>query len=175
MHDVVQAAAQLFETMRPVHSLGPADLELLLHGARLAGIGMHIDYYNRDRHAEYLVHSGDLHGFSHREIVLLAALVRCCESGMPDLSAYKSIVQAEDTRRAAEMAVLLGLARAIRRRLPSPVLGIDASVKKGMLNLNLATRSGVDAELLALERQERRLESVFKLVLRVRTASSPGA
>ena len=39
------------------------------------GIGMHVDYYNRDRHAEYLVHSGDLHGFTHREIVLLGALI----------------------------------------------------------------------------------------------------
>ena len=58
---VVQAVATLFAATAAVHKLGPPELELLLHGARLAGIGMHIDYYNRDRHAEYLVRSGDLH------------------------------------------------------------------------------------------------------------------
>src|SRR5262249_11322035 len=82
---IVATAAALFEVTAPVHGYGPNELELLLSAARLAGIGMHVDYYNRDRHAEYLVHSGDLRGFDHREIVLLAALVRWSASGTPDL------------------------------------------------------------------------------------------
>jgi exopolyphosphatase/guanosine-5'-triphosphate,3'-diphosphate pyrophosphatase len=169
---VVVAAGELFEATREAHNLGPRELELLLHAARLAGIGMHIDYYNRDRHAEYLVHSGDLHGFSHREIVLLAALVRWSDSGTPDLSPYKSIVHVEDTRRAGELTVLLGLARAIRRRVPSPVLGMSATLKKGTLRLKLASNADLSAELHHLERQQRRLESALKLTLAVET--SPG-
>ncbi len=170
---VVHAAAALFEATSAAHGLGQNDLELLLHAARLAGIGMHIDYYNRDRHAEYLVHSGDLHGFSHREIVILAALVRGAAGGTIDLSAYRTIVNPEDTRTANILAVLLGLARAVRRRIPSPVLEFRATQVKETLRLELTSRAGLDAERIELERLERRLESALKLRLDVRDTASP--
>ncbi len=169
---VVLAAAALFNATQQIHGLGAADLDLLLHASRLAGIGMHVDFYNRDRHAEYLVHSGDLHGFSHREIVILAALVRWADSGTPDLSAYKSIVEPDDARNAAVLATLLGLARAMRRRVPSPVLDFEVRLAKGALRIDLHARSEIDAEVYDLERQQRRLESVLKLPLDVRTPKS---
>ncbi|WBL36451.1 Ppx/GppA phosphatase family protein [Tepidiforma flava] len=114
----VEAADRIFEVTRALHGLGDTDRALLRDGVRLAGIGTHIDYYNRDRHAEYLVHSGDLHGYSHREVVLLAALVRWADSGTPDLAPYRAITNGDDVRRAAILAAVLGLARAIRRRSP---------------------------------------------------------
>jgi exopolyphosphatase/guanosine-5'-triphosphate,3'-diphosphate pyrophosphatase len=165
---VVHAAATLFEATREVHGLGGSELDLLLHAARLAGIGMHIDYYNRDRHAEYLVHSGDLHGFSHREIVVLAALVRWAGSGTPDLSAYSSVVQPDDARIAAVLATLLGLARGIRRRVPSPVLGLAARVTHGNLRIELSARDSLEAEAYELERHARRVEAALRLKLDVR-------
>jgi exopolyphosphatase/guanosine-5'-triphosphate,3'-diphosphate pyrophosphatase len=164
---VIQAAAVLFEATRAAHGLGDAEQDLLLHAARLAGIGMHIDYYNRDRHAEYLVHSGDLHGFTHREIVLLAALVRWADSGTPDLSPYASILVADDVRTVSTLSVLLGLARAIRRRFPSPVLGLTAEVRKDALRIRLTAHSELEAERYELERQQRRAESVLRLRLDV--------
>jgi exopolyphosphatase/guanosine-5'-triphosphate,3'-diphosphate pyrophosphatase len=172
---VAVAATALFEATRQAHGLGPPELELLRHAARLAGIGMHIDFYNRDRHAEYLVHSGDLHGFAHREIVLLAALVRWADSGTPDLSPYKAIVQPEDTRLAAELAVLLGLARAVCRRVPSPVRGLSATTRKSVLRLQLSANGDLSAELHQLERQQRRLESALRLTLSVEVLGDQGA
>lgn len=167
---VVHAAAELFTATRNAHGLGQPEMELLLHAARLSGIGMHVDYYNRDRHAEYLVHSGDLHGFTHREIVILAALVRWSASGTPDLSPYRLVVAPEDTRTAAVLATLLGVARAVRRRSPSPVLGFLAKVKKDALRLELSASTPLDAELHDLARQQRRVESVLKLALDVTVA-----
>lgn len=165
---VVNAAALLFAAAQPLHGLGEAELSLLLAAARLAGIGMHVDYYNRDRHAEYLVHSGDLHGFAHREIVLVAALVRCAAAGTPDLSAYRTVIDADDPRRAAVLASLLGCARAIRRRVPSPVLGIEAAMQAAGLRLQLTSRAPLDAEMYDLERQQKRFESVFKTRLLIK-------
>ena len=162
---VVAIAARLFEATQDLHGLVPADLELLLDAARLAGIGMHVDYYNRDRHAEYLVHSGDLHGFTHREIVLLGALVRWATAGTPDLSPYRAIVQPDDGARASILAALLGLARAVRRRTPSPVHDVEAFVADSVLHLVLRGPGPFDAELAALERQQRRFESVLKASL----------
>lgn len=162
---VVTTAALLFAATQPLHGLGDSELALLLAAARLAGIGMHVDYYNRDRHAEYLVHSGDLHGFEHREIVLVAALVRSATSGTPDLSSYRMVTEPEDPRRAAVLASLLGCARAVRRRVPSPVLGIEATVEAAGFCLQLTSRAPLEAEMYDLERQQKRFESVFKTPL----------
>lgn len=164
---VVNVAGLLFAASQPLHGLASAELDLLLAAARLAGIGMHVDYYNRDRHAEYLVHSGDLHGFDHREIVMVAALVRWASSGTPDLSPYRDIVDPDDTRRVAMLAALLGCARAIRRRIPSPVLGVDARVEGQSFRVFLSARAPIDAEALDLERQQKRFESVFRVPLDV--------
>ncbi len=166
---VVSAAGELFTSSAPLHGLGPAELGLLLHAARLAGIGMHVDYYNRDRHAEYLVHSGDLRGFTHREIVLLGALVRWALSGTPDLAPYRSIIESEDPRRATVLATLLGVARAIRRRTPSPVLGVEVALARRMLHLTLSSVAALDAEVYELERQQKRFESVLKAKLVITT------
>lgn len=163
---VVSAAADLFEATQSVHRLAPADLDLLLHAARLAGIGMHVDYYNRDRHAEYLVHSGDLHGFTHREIVLLGAVVRWAIKGSPDLGPYKRIVEPGDTARVAVLAVLLGVARAIRRRNPTPVHDVALHLERKHLAVILKGGDGLEAELLAISRQARRFENVLGLELR---------
>ncbi len=171
---VVHAAAAVFNATRKVHGLGDGELDLLLHAARLAGVGMHIDYYNRDRHAEYLVHSGDLHGFSHREIVILAALVRWAGGGSPDLSAYAPIIEPADTRTATVLAVMLGLARGVRRRVPSPVLELNAKVARQSLRLELSARVPLDAEVHELETQARRVESVLRLKLDVRVVQKKG-
>lgn len=160
---VVNAAAALFEATQELHGLDERDKGILVAAARLAGIGMHVDYYNRDRHAEYLVHSGDLHGFSHREIVMLAALVRWAVSGTPDLTPYRAITEADDGRKVATLSALLGAARAIRRRSPSPVLDIDARVKRGTVQIRLAGRISLEPEVYELERQQKRLESVLKV------------
>jgi exopolyphosphatase/guanosine-5'-triphosphate,3'-diphosphate pyrophosphatase len=162
---ITAVAAVLFEATAAVHGYGNYERDLLLSAARLAGIGMHVDYYNRDRHAEYLVHSGDLRGFDHREIVLLAALARWSFSGTPDLSAYKGITASDDLRRAHVLAVLLGLARAIRRRAPSPLLDVRAELRDDTLRLQLRAWGSLDAEWHEIESQQKRLESVLRLGL----------
>jgi exopolyphosphatase/guanosine-5'-triphosphate,3'-diphosphate pyrophosphatase len=172
---VVHAAATLFEATREIHGLDIPELDLLLSAARLAGIGMHVDYYNRDRHAEYLVHSGDLHGFSHREIVLLAALVRWSNAGTPDLAPYRTIVESDDLRKAAILAAILGTARAIRRRHPSPVLDVSARLNKDRLTVRLHSRADLEAELYELERQQRRLETVLKVPVTFAVRAQPPA
>ncbi len=161
-----ETAARLFEASQPVHGLAAADLDLLRSAATLANVGMHVEFYNRERHAEYLVHSGDLHGFTHREIVLLAVLVRWAASGTPDLTAYSRVVEADDTRRATVLSTLLGLARAIHRRSPTPVTSVSAFVRKAEFAVELRGDGGLEPELHALGSQQKRFEAVFKLPLR---------
>lgn len=168
---VVAVATRLFEATRAQHGLGATWLDLLGCAVRLAGIGMHVDYYNRDRHAEYLVHSGDLHGFSHRETVLLGAMVRWANSGTPDLSPYAAIIEAEDTHAVMVLSALLGTAAAVRRRRPSPVLHFAADLNGRGLELRLGGSASLEAEMVALARQQKRLEAALKVPVRVLAGS----
>jgi exopolyphosphatase/guanosine-5'-triphosphate,3'-diphosphate pyrophosphatase len=164
---LAELAVQMFDASRDAHGLGTEERGLLRFAARLAGIGMHVDYYDRDRHAEYLVHSGDLHGFSHREIVLLAAIVRSAGSGVPDLSPYRAIVGTGDTRRASVLAALLGAAAAVRRRPRSPITQVEASLAHNVFHIELRGAARLDAEVISLERQARRLEALLDVALDV--------
>lgn len=163
-----QVAALLFDATSPLHNLDTAERALLLDAARLADIGTHIDYYNRDRHAEYLIHSGDLHGYTHREVVLLAALVRWADSGTPDLAPYRTIIATDDQRRATILSALLGLARAIHRRSPSPIHRVEATLQAHTLHLHLHANAPIDAELQEIDQRQRRFETALRCTLQVR-------
>jgi exopolyphosphatase/guanosine-5'-triphosphate,3'-diphosphate pyrophosphatase len=170
----VRFASELFEVTAPLHGLGHREMELLVSATRLSEIGMHVDYYSRDRHAEYLVHSGDLHGFSHRETVLLAAIVRYSLGGSPDLRAYEMILDpGGDTRLTILLAAMLGVTRAVARRAGAPPLLTSVSLQDGVLDLSLEAQAPVDAELYALERPARRLESALGCPVRVVSRTLP--
>jgi exopolyphosphatase/guanosine-5'-triphosphate,3'-diphosphate pyrophosphatase len=162
-----RTAAILFQSATSLHGLDNGDQELLEFAARLSNLGMHVEFYNRDRHAEYLIHSGDLHGFSHREIVMLAAIVRCSTSGTPDLTPYARVVTVDDWKRAATLAAVLGAARAIHRRHPTSVTNVGAELTGGELHLTLCGSDGLQPELHAFGGQQRRLESVLKVAVSV--------
>lgn len=170
----MESARALFEAVGPRDGLTEWDREMLSAAARLAGIGMHIDYYNRDRHAEYLVHSADLRGFDHREVVLLGALVRWADQGAPDLSPFRAIVAADDGRRITVLATLLGLARAINRRRPSPVRGVRAKFKGDELVVRLEAATDLAPEVHDLQRHSRRVEVNLKARLTVRGEIADG-
>jgi exopolyphosphatase/guanosine-5'-triphosphate,3'-diphosphate pyrophosphatase len=156
-----RTALALFEATRPAHRLTDFDRGLLAAAASVADIGLDVDYYNRERHAEYLVHSSDLHGFNHREIALLGALVRCASSGTPDLLPYRDLLQPGDVEAAATLSALLGVATALHRRgAPAETaLALD----EGTLTITLAP--GQHAEALAVSRQLKRAEAALGLRL----------
>ncbi|MFN0096697.1 MAG: hypothetical protein ACKVVT_18220 [Dehalococcoidia bacterium] len=170
---VVGVAARLFAATQGIHGYGAPELDLLLSGARLAGIGMHVDYYSRDRHAEYLVHSGDLHGFTHREIVLLGALVRGAEGGGFSLSEYARVLSPGDERRVEVLSALLGTARAVRRRTPSPVLDYDVRVGTTGIVVVLRGSAPLDAEVYAFEMKQRALAAALEVPVRLVVDDSP--
>lgn len=169
---VFATALRIFDALAEAFAMDPGDRDLLDAAAQLGQIGGHVDYYDRDRHAEYLVLSGDLHGFSHREIVLVAAIVRWAASGTPSLGAYRRIIEPGDAERAAMLASILGIAQAVHRRMPSTATAVTAELKKGALRLSIITRDAAEPELAALARQRARFEALFARELQVRAATS---
>jgi exopolyphosphatase/guanosine-5'-triphosphate,3'-diphosphate pyrophosphatase len=91
----------------------------LRQGARVLDIGRTVDFFDRHEHVADLVLATDLAGFSHREVALLAAVVR--QAGDEDERLGRSLeplVTHDDEEPIERAAVLLALADEITERTP---------------------------------------------------------
>jgi exopolyphosphatase/guanosine-5'-triphosphate,3'-diphosphate pyrophosphatase len=116
-------AAALHASLDPGVSGEIADA--LVQAARILDIGRTVDFFDRHEHVADLVLATDLGGFSHRQVALLAAVVR--QAGDEDARprSLAPLVGREDRRAVERAAVLLALADEITERCPpgsSPVL-----------------------------------------------------
>ncbi len=93
--------------------------DALRQGARILDIGRTVDFFDRHEHVADLVLATDLAGFSHRQVALLAAVVR--QAGDEDERLGRSLeplVTQEDEEPLERAAVLLSLADEITERTP---------------------------------------------------------
>lgn len=113
---VRELALSLFDQLRSLHNYGEWERELLSHAALIHDIGIAVSYYDHHKHGEYLVLNSALLGFSHREIVLLAKLVRFHRKGDVSVDDYRDILEPDDAERIAKLAALLRIAEFLERR-----------------------------------------------------------
>jgi exopolyphosphatase/guanosine-5'-triphosphate,3'-diphosphate pyrophosphatase len=93
--------------------------DALWQGARILDIGRTVDFFDRHEHVADLVLATDLAGFSHRQVALVAAVVR--QAGDEDERFGRSLaplVTDEDEEPLERAAVLLALADEITERTP---------------------------------------------------------
>jgi exopolyphosphatase/guanosine-5'-triphosphate,3'-diphosphate pyrophosphatase len=132
----------LFDALAPLHGYGAWERTLLGYAALLHDIGVDVSYYDHDMHGAYLILNSALPGFSHRELVLLALLVRYHHKGAVRVEEYRAVLQAGDEARVARLAALLRLAENLDRSKSQVVQGL--SVELGD-SLRAVTRTGGDA------------------------------
>ena len=108
-------AGALYATLERGPSGEMADA--LWQGARILDIGRTVDFFDRHEHVADLVLATDLAGFSHRQVALLAAVVR--QAGDEDERLGRSLaplVTDDDEEPLERAAVLLALADEITER-----------------------------------------------------------
>ena len=110
-----QIALALWDEMRPN---GDESREVLEHAATIMDVGRSVDYYRRWEHSAEIIVSADLHGFSHRAIAMMAALIVRAGNRRPEPDAYSSLIDGRDRRNIGRGAVLLALADEVERRIP---------------------------------------------------------
>jgi exopolyphosphatase / guanosine-5'-triphosphate,3'-diphosphate pyrophosphatase len=92
--------------------------EALDHACRVLDIGRSVDFFERHEHAADIVLATELDGFSHRQIALLAALLRRAGDQKADPRRLAPLVKGDDTEAVERAAVLLVLADDIEERCP---------------------------------------------------------
>jgi len=106
----------LFDQTQQLHGLGAAERELLEYASLLHGVGRHIDYENRERHARYIIRNSSLRGFTDDEIELLGLVVRYQRGARPSKKSSKlSALPARERRGVIVLSAILRLAVALDR------------------------------------------------------------
>jgi exopolyphosphatase/guanosine-5'-triphosphate,3'-diphosphate pyrophosphatase len=112
---VRELSLALFDQLRSLHGYGEWERELLGYAATLHDIGTVISYYDHHKHGAYLIINSALQGFNHREIALLALLVRYHRKGDVSVEHYRDALHSSDGVRIARLAALLRLAEYLER------------------------------------------------------------
>jgi exopolyphosphatase/guanosine-5'-triphosphate,3'-diphosphate pyrophosphatase len=139
---VRELSLSLYDQLRPLHGYGEWERELLGYAATLHDIGVAVGYYDHHKHGAYLVMNSALQGFSHREVILLAMLVRLHRKGDVIVDAYRDILHPADAERIARLAALLRLAEYLERSKSQVVQGLHVEMGD---SIRVVTRSIGDA------------------------------
>jgi exopolyphosphatase/guanosine-5'-triphosphate,3'-diphosphate pyrophosphatase len=139
---VRELSLSLFDQLQPLHGYGAWERELLGYAATLHDIGTVVSYYDHHKHGAYLVINSALQGFNHREIALLALLVRYHRKGDIAADQYRDVFQAGDTARIARLAALLRLAEYLERSKSQVIQGLHVELGD---SIRVVTRAIGDA------------------------------
>ncbi len=137
---VALLALELFDgTARAgCHGADPSERELLWAAAMLHDIGVIVDYHDHHKHGFYLVMNAGLPGFDHRELALIAMLVRAHRKAPPSLETWLTPILADgDEERFLRLATCLRLAEQLERDRARNVHGVAVEGRGRTLALRL--------------------------------------
>ncbi len=113
---IAELALSLFDQTQALHGLSGVERELLEFAALLHGVGRHIGFENRERHARYIIRNSSLRGFTDHEVELLGLIARYHRGSRPKPKSGK-LQRLEPAQREAVslLSAMLRLAVALDR------------------------------------------------------------
>lgn len=158
----------MFDQLPPeVNKCGPVERELLWAASMLHDIGVSIDYHDHHKHGSYLILNAGLPGYTHREIALIALLVRYHRKGRPTVDELGGLLEAGDEVRLLQLTSLLRLAEQIDRSRDGVVRDVLLTVSGGVATLELIARGDETVAVWAVMHNRDIFEAAFGLSLDV--------
>lgn len=114
---------------------------------------MAVNYFDHHKHGFYLLMSGALPGFTHREQALIALLVRYHRKGTPTDEGLGAVLEGGDVARVQKLGALLRLAEYLERSKAQRVTGLRCHVGGAYVQLQLL---GQDTEVERREAEGRK-------------------
>jgi exopolyphosphatase / guanosine-5'-triphosphate,3'-diphosphate pyrophosphatase len=165
-------AAQLFRDLAHVHQLPPEYQTWLEAAAMLRDIGKFMNYQGHHRHAQYIIASSEIFGFTPTQRVVTSAITRYIGKSRPESEGRTMrLVPVEEHEHVRRAVVLLRLAVALNQDRASDVLRVRvrAYPKRVLLELRPG-RTGAELELWSLRKEAAYFREVFRRELLVALA-----
>jgi exopolyphosphatase/guanosine-5'-triphosphate,3'-diphosphate pyrophosphatase len=156
-------AIELFDGLSKRFDLPAEGRELLESAALLHDIGYVINHAKHHKHAYHLILHGDLHGFTQRELELVACIARYHRKAYPSKQhgAFARL-EKEDRRLVRRLAGILRVADGLDRTHTQRIVAARCAVHRGFVELTVQSRTDPRVEIWDAERKSGLFERAFK-------------
>jgi exopolyphosphatase/guanosine-5'-triphosphate,3'-diphosphate pyrophosphatase len=143
------------------------DRELLWAAGMLHDVGVLVDYNDHHKHSYYLVLNAGLPGFRHRELAMVALLVRSHRKAPPSVDPLGPVLGRGGEDRLLRLASCLRIAEQFERGRAQIVEDVRCSLDGGTVRMEVVSREDSHLALWAAEREAGLFEKAFsrRLVL----------
>lgn len=163
---VAHLTLSMFDQMPAERLLcGAGEREILWAACMLHDIGVSVDYHDHHKHGSYLILNAGLAGYTHREIALIALLVRYHRKGKPTPDELAAVLEAGDETRLVQMCAFLRLAEQLERARDGMVRDVRLRVNGSAAHMELITRGDETVALWSAARHVDIFEQAFNLPL----------
>lgn len=139
----------------------PWEREILWAASLLHDVGVLVDYNDHHKHSYYLVLNAGLPGHDHRELALVAGLVRGHRKRLPSASGLSGILRDADSERLLRLGACLRLAEALEQARDGAVRGIRARQVDSAIELVLECAAHPGVVVSAARAETHSLEGAF--------------
>jgi exopolyphosphatase/guanosine-5'-triphosphate,3'-diphosphate pyrophosphatase len=162
--DPVRAhAVQLFRELKAMHQLPPEYESWLAAAAMLRDTGKFINHQGHHRHAQYIISSSEIYGYTQLQRTLVSAIARYLGKSRPQPGdrGLRNI-PAEEHKNVHRAVVLLRLAVALNQDRASDILRVAVRMYPKRIYFELrAGRTGAELELWSLRKEAGYFREVF--------------
>jgi exopolyphosphatase / guanosine-5'-triphosphate,3'-diphosphate pyrophosphatase len=169
MDHVALLALEIFDgTARAgLHDGDPREREWLWAAAMLHDVGIAVDYHDHHKHGFYLVINAGLPGYTHRELALIALLVRAHRKSPPGFDWLRPLLEEADDATFWRLASCLRLAEQLDRGRAQVVASVRVSVRGKVATLTLRAATEPSVSLWAAAPEAAIFERAFGRQLKI--------
>ena len=129
-------------------------------------MGTLVDYNDHQKHGHYLVLNAGLPGFRHRELVIIAQLVRGHRKSIQPPGALGTLLKPSDEARILRLTAFLRIAEQLEVGRQRAITGIDCARDADLITLWLHAHGDIDVAIWSAEQEA----AVFKRATGLRLA-----
>jgi exopolyphosphatase / guanosine-5'-triphosphate,3'-diphosphate pyrophosphatase len=146
---VARLALEVFDGLARlgVHDGDPREREWLHAAALLHDVGTLVDYNDHHKHGHYLVLNAGLPGFRHRELVIIAQLVRGHRKSIQSAGALGALLKPRDEERILRLAAFQRIAEQLEVGRSRAITGIDCAREGDLVTLWVRAHGDVDVAM----------------------------
>lgn len=157
-----------------LHGGDALEREWLWAAAMLHDVGVMVDYHDHHKHGFYLVINAGLPGFSHRELALIALLVRAHRKSPPSYEWLRPLLHEGDDECFWRLATCLRLAEQLDRDRAQLVESVHVESRGKTVTLTLLGQTEPSVSLRSASQEASLFERAFGRHLRITSQVSGG-
>jgi exopolyphosphatase/guanosine-5'-triphosphate,3'-diphosphate pyrophosphatase len=160
---VAHLATRLFDELGRLglHDGDERDRELLWAAGILHDVGVLVDYNDHHKHSYYLVLNAGLPGFRHRELAMVALLVRSHRKGPPSVEPLGPVVGGGGEARLLRLAACLRIAEQLERGRAQIVRDLRCRIEGDRVHVGVVARGDPDLAVWSAEREAPTFERAY--------------